>query len=226
MANIYNCDPSELIEKSSEELKKLESIKAPDWALFVKTGMHKERPPLKNDWWYVRTASVLRQIYRFGPIGVSKLRVKYGGKKNRGAKPEHFYKGSGSIIRKIIQQLEKEGFVKKDLKSLHKGRLITAKGKKFLNDIAVKISNVPQKKEEPVKEVKEETKKEAKPENKTEQKETKTEKKAEAKQEPKKEIKQEEKAKQTEKKAEAKQEPKKEIKQEEKVSKTGRKATV
>ena len=117
MGTIYNSDPSELIEKTAEELKKVESIKPPVWAPFVKTGVHKERPPVKSDWWYMRAASILRQIYRFGPIGVSKLRVKYGGKKNRGYKPEHFYKGSGNIIRKIIQQLEKEDFVKKILRA-------------------------------------------------------------------------------------------------------------
>jgi len=183
MPTIYDSNPSELIEKASEELKRLESIKAPDWALFVKTGVHKERPPSAKDWWYVRTASVLRQIYRFGPIGVSKLRIKYGGKKNRGVKKEHFYKGSGSIIRKIIQQLEKEGFVKKDIKSIRKGRLITAQGKKFLDSIAGKISKVTvkedqKKKEKPAdkevkQEKKDETKKETKQENKAEQKKEK-----------------------------------------------------
>ena len=154
MASIYDCNQSELVEKAAEELKKVNNIKAPQWAGFVKTGMHKERPPVRNDWWYVRTASVLKKIYTHGPIGVSKLRTHYGGKKNRGYKPEHFYKGSGSIIRKVIQQLEKEGFVKTDLKSQHKGRLITAKGKKFLDAVASKISNVPApiKKEEKVKE--------------------------------------------------------------------------
>ena len=170
MANIYNCDPSELIEKASEELKKVEAIKAPDWALFVKTGMHKERPPMKNDWWYVRSASVLRKVYVLGPIGVSKLRTKYGGKKNRGVKPEHFYKGSGSIIRKIIQQLEKEGFVKKDLKRVHKGRSITAKGKKFLDDVAATISKTQPKKEVKQPEIK--TEKEAKEKPVTKPKET------------------------------------------------------
>ena len=97
---------------------------------------------------------MLFRSYTLGPIGVSKLRSHYGGKKNRGYKPEHFYKGSGNIIRKVIQQLEKEGFVKTDLKSKHKGRLITAKGKKFLDAVASKISNVPVpiKKEEKVKE--------------------------------------------------------------------------
>ncbi len=178
--SIYNCDPSELIEKASEELKKIEAIKPPVWALFVKTGMHKERPPVKNDWWYTRTASILRQVYRFGPIGVSKLRRLYGGKKNRGVKPEHFYKGSGSIIRKIIQQLEKEGFVKTDLKSKHKGRVITGKGKKFLDGIAAKISIVG-KVEVRKKEIKEEAKKEVKEEKTEARKELKQEKKAEQK---------------------------------------------
>tara|TARA_Y100000310_G_scaffold242605_1_gene246772 strand:- start:1813 stop:2445 length:633 start_codon:yes stop_codon:yes gene_type:complete len=203
MTTIYNADPSELIEKSSEELKKVESIKAPEWAAFVKTGVHKERPPLKNDWWYMRAASILREVYRHGPIGVPKLRTKYGGKKNRGVKKSHFYKGSGNIIRKIVQQLEKEGFLKKDLKSLHKGRVITEKGKKFLDEIAGKISNVIQKKEVKKEEVKENTKKEVPKQQapkQVEQKETKTEKKPEVKQEPKKEVKQEEKSEQTEKK--------------------------
>lgn len=171
MPTIYNADPSELIEKASEELKKIESIKPPVWAAFVKTGVHKERPPVKNDWWYMRAASILRKIYRLGPIGVSKLRVNYGGKKNLGYKTEHFYKGSGNILRKIMQQLEKEGFVKIDLKSKHKGRLITAKGKKFLDDIAGKISNIQ------VQKKKEEVKKEETPKA-----ETKEEKKAETKQ--------------------------------------------
>ena len=178
MPTIYDCDPSELVERTAEELKKIEAIKPPTWAAFVKTGVHKERPPSKSDWWYIRAASVLKQIYRFGPIGVSKLRTKYGGKKNRGVKTEHFYKGSGSIIRKIVQQLEKEGFIKKDLKSLHKGRVITAKGKKFLDDIATKISKIivekPKEQKKEIKE-KEEPKKE---EKKTEQKETKQKEKS------------------------------------------------
>lgn len=201
MPKVYDVNPSELIEKASEELKKIEAIKPPVWAAFVKTGMHKERPPVKNDWWYMRAASILRKIYRLGPIGVSKLRVDYGGKKNRGYKTEHFYKGSGNILRKIMQQLEVEGFVKKDLKSQHKGRLITAKGKKFLDDIAGKISNVnvqqkkEEKREEPIKEakkeeipkaekkadIKDETKKEKSPEKEAAMKETKQDKKEAAK---------------------------------------------
>ena len=108
MATIYDVDPSELIKKAASNLKKIDAIKEPSWAKFVKTGMSKERPPVELDWWYARAASVLRKVYILGPVGVSKLRRKYGGSKNRGVKPEHFYKGSGNIIRKILQQLERK----------------------------------------------------------------------------------------------------------------------
>ena len=142
MTTMYDVDAQELISKAAEELKKVPEIKAPSWAQFVKTGMHKERPPVNEDWWYARAASVLRAVYRYGPVGVSKLRAKYGGRKNRGVKKEHFYKGSGNILRKALQQLEKAGFVKFAEKGVHKGRLITPKGKSFLDKIATRIHGV------------------------------------------------------------------------------------
>jgi len=114
MGTIYNCDPAELIQKASAEMKKLDSFKAPEWASFAKTGMHKERPPFSEEWWQVRAASVLRLVYKRGPVGVQKIRNKYGGKKNRGVKKGHFYKGSGNVARKILQQLEAAGFVKQE----------------------------------------------------------------------------------------------------------------
>ncbi len=147
MPTMYDIDPQELILKTAEELKKLPEIKPPAWASFVKTGMHKERPPMKNDWWYIRTASVLRTVYRLGPVGVSKLRTKYGGKKNRGVKKEHFYKGSGNILRKSLQQLEKAGFVKFEEKGVHKGRVITPKGRSFLDKIAIQLQGLKPKQE-------------------------------------------------------------------------------
>ncbi len=142
MATIYDVDVNELIKKAASDLKKIDHIKEPSWAKFVKTGASKERPPIELDWWYARAASVLRKIYLMGPIGVNKLRKKYGGKKNRGHKPERFYPGSGNIIRKVLQQLEKAEFVKYSEKSVHKGRVITPKGKKFLDKIADELAGV------------------------------------------------------------------------------------
>ena len=139
MAIMYDVDPQELIKRTAQELKKIEEIKTPEWAPYVKTGAHKERPPVDNGWWYLRTASVLRTIYRLGPVGVSKLRTKYGGKKNRGVKKDHFFKGSGNILRKAMQQLEKAGLIKFVEKGVHKGRIITPKGKSLLDRIATQI---------------------------------------------------------------------------------------
>ena len=139
MATIYDIDPTELIEEAAKELQKIDSVKPPIWATFVKTGHSKERPPARNDWWYVRAAAVLRKVYRLGPVGVSKLRGMYGSKKNRGARGEHFYKGSGNAIRKILQQLEKAEFLRQGKIGVHKGRIITPKGKSFLDKIATKL---------------------------------------------------------------------------------------
>jgi small subunit ribosomal protein S19e len=163
MASVYDVDPSELINKAAEELKKNENIKQPSWAGFVKTGVHRERAPLRLDWWYVRVAAVLRTLYTSSPIGVSKLRIKYGGRKRRGYRPPHFYKGSGNILRKVLQQLEKAGFAKKEEKAEHRGRVITKEGKSFLDKLATQIYKLSpkepiiiEKKEEPKAEIKKE----------------------------------------------------------------------
>lgn len=126
----------EQIIKASEELKKFNEIKPPEWAKFVKTSTNRSRTPVEKDWWYIRAASILKKAERLGPIGVNKLRIKYGGKKRRGHKPEHFAKASGSIIRKILQQLEKAGLLKQQSKSIHKGKIITPKGKSLLSKIS------------------------------------------------------------------------------------------
>ena len=131
---IYDTNIQELLKKAASALK--EKIKAPEWSIFVKTGMSRERPPVEKDWWYIRAASVLRKVYLKGPIGTNKLKVKYGGRKNRGYKPEKTYKGSGKIIRVILQQLEKAELIKQGAKGVHKGRLITPKGKSFLDKLA------------------------------------------------------------------------------------------
>ena len=133
MTSIRDYKASETIAKVKQELKKIDSIKPPEWSKFVKTGAHKERTPVEKDWWYTRCASVLRRVYLYGPIGVSKLRVKYGGKKNRGHKPEKFYMGSGNILRKVLQQLEKAELVKYKKEGIRKGRIITSKGESLLN---------------------------------------------------------------------------------------------
>ncbi len=136
MPTARDVSPDLLIERLKEKLKDIPEIQPPEWAKYVKTGSHRERPPQQEDWWYVRAASVLRAVYLRGPVGVEKLRTKYGGRKDRGVKPEHFRKASGHVIRKIMQQLEEAGLVEKVER---KGRKITPKGQSLLDKLATEI---------------------------------------------------------------------------------------
>ena len=140
MTHILIVEANELINKAAEELKKQKLVEPTEWSKFVKTGHHKERLPEDPDWWFHRAAAILRSIAKLGPVGTEKLRTKFGGKKNRGHKPERFYKASGSIIRKVLQQLEKAELIKKKEKGVHKGRVLTPKGTSFLDKIAVQIA--------------------------------------------------------------------------------------
>ena len=145
MTHILSVNPNDLVNKAAEELKKQKLVEPTEWSKFVKTGHHKDRLPDSADWWYYRSASILRSIAKLGPVGTQKLRTKYGGKKNRGHKPEHRYNASGSIIRKILQQLEKSELIKQTEKGVHKGRILTPKGNSLLNKIAVQIDKTARK---------------------------------------------------------------------------------
>ncbi len=137
MVSVKDADTGKLIELTAEVLKKVDMIRPPEWAPFVKTGTHKERPPEQEDWWYIRTASILRKVY-LGNVGVEKLRKVYGGRKNLGHQPEHKRKASGAIIRKALQQLEAAGLVEKETQKggKTKGRKISPKGQSLLNNVA------------------------------------------------------------------------------------------
>ena len=136
MTTVNDVPTEKLIQQIAEGLKAKEQINLPEWARFVKTGPSRERPPVESDWWYMRTASILRIIFKKGPIGVNKLRLKYGGKKNRGHKPERFYKSSGKIIRVILQQLEAAGLIEQKAVGVHKGRVVTKLGTSFVDKVA------------------------------------------------------------------------------------------
>lgn len=127
--------PEKLIKRLSEELKKNDNIKPPEWSKYVKTGVSSERPPIQPDWWFLRGAAVLRRIYLKGPVGTQRLRTVFGGRRRRGHKPAHHRKAGGKIIRTILQQLESAGYVKK-VEKPKKGRVITPKGQSLLNKIS------------------------------------------------------------------------------------------
>lgn len=133
---IFSKEPHEFNKLLAEALKKVPEVKAPEWSLFVKTGVSKQRVPESEDFWYIRTASILRQLYIHGVVGVERLRTRYGGRKNRGVRPARFKKSSGKIIRTILQQTEKAEMVE-TVKERQFGRRLTKKGRDFLDSIKV-----------------------------------------------------------------------------------------
>ncbi len=135
MTTLYDVPPAKLIKGLKAELKKVAAIKPTEWAPFVKTGGDKQKIPEEKDWWYTRSASILCKIYKTGPIGIQRLKRKYAGKKNRGYKPDRMMGASGAVIKHILLQLEKAGFVKKT----ESGRILTKEGTSLLDKISHKV---------------------------------------------------------------------------------------
>jgi len=137
MTTLYDVPAEELISKLAAELKENhDKIKPLPWVPFVKTGVFKERAPTNPEWWYVRCASLLRKVAQNSSIGVSHLRGIYGGRHRRGSKPNEVKKGSGSIIRHTLQQLEEDELVE-TVKG--KGRRVTSKGQSLIDRLAHEI---------------------------------------------------------------------------------------
>ncbi|KAI8826377.1 40S ribosomal protein S19 [Chytriomyces hyalinus] len=117
-------------------LKRTGKLEVPKWVDLVKTSTHKELAPYDPDWFYVRAASVARHIYLRPQVGVGALKKNYGGSKNRGNRPHHHQNASGSVLRKVLQALEKIKVLEKDET---KGRTISQDGQKDLDRIAAQI---------------------------------------------------------------------------------------
>ena len=136
MTTHYDVPGVHLVGALANSLKSVDAIQPPDWSNFVKTSMHKEKSPTQPDWWYFRTASVLRKIGVNGPIGTERLSRHYSGARDRGSKPNRSSNGSRKVPRLIMQQLEIAGFVEKSKKG---GRGLTPKGQSVLDNTAFAV---------------------------------------------------------------------------------------
>ncbi len=136
MTGVRDVPAELLIEKTAEKLKGIDAIYVPKWAPYVKTGIHREKKPVDPEWWYIRTAAILRKVYIHGPIGLMRLSAMFGGRVDRGSKRYHPARGSRSIIQTGLIQLENAGFIVKDGK---KGRKITPEGQRLLDNLSYEI---------------------------------------------------------------------------------------
>jgi len=136
MTTAYDVPAKELISALTKKLQTEPTVTPPDWSKFVRTGVSKENPPETKDWWHTRCASILRKLYINKNMGVQHLRAEYGGKRNRGSKPNKAEAGSGAIVRHALQQLETAGYV---TKMKGKGRMLTPKGVKFMDNTSYEV---------------------------------------------------------------------------------------
>ena len=145
MTTFYDV-PADLLNPAlADKLSGMDGISRPQWADYVKTGIHRERPPTQSNWWEMRCA-LLRKVGREGPIGVNSLAQAYGGKKDYGSNPHTPAMASRHIIRTALQQLSDAGLVAmKETKTvqsvdgdqkLYSGRIITPAGHKLLDEVA------------------------------------------------------------------------------------------
>jgi len=135
--SIFVVDPATLIKAIAEKLKDFPEIKAPEGSEFWKTAFFKELAPVDSkNFWITRCASILRKVKKFGPIGVNKLRKKYGGRNRKTRGLNHSAKGAGKIIRVALQQLEDAKLLAKTEKG---GRIVSAEGTSLLERTASSI---------------------------------------------------------------------------------------
>lgn len=96
-----------------------------------KTGPGRELPPQDPGWFYVRCASIARQVYLRKTVGVGRLSKMYGSSQNHGSRLPKHVDASGSIIRRALQALEKLGVVETDEETSE--RRITPAGQRDLD---------------------------------------------------------------------------------------------
>lgn len=142
MTTFHDVPANLLMPVLADRMGGFDSVSKPEWAAYVKTGVHRERPPTQDNWWEIRSAAVLRKVGLNAPIGVNHLSQMFGGPKDRGSAPNRAAAGSRHIIRTVLQQLTEAGLVEAKTNTagtVTLGRVLTAAGQKLLNEVAHEV---------------------------------------------------------------------------------------
>ncbi|MFW9821320.1 MAG: 40S ribosomal protein S19 [Candidatus Thorarchaeota archaeon] len=135
--SVFVVQPEKIIETLAKKLKEYPEISPPIGSEFWKTAFFKELAPADSEnFWYIRCASILRKVKKFGPIGVNKLRKQYGGKNRKGKGLHHSAKASGKIIRVALQQLGEANLLEMNERQ---GRTVTPEGTSLIERTAYEI---------------------------------------------------------------------------------------
>ena len=139
MTTYHDVPADLLIGELSARLSEMEAISPPEWSSIVKTGTHRERPPTQDNWWFIRSAAILRKVGKLGPIGANHMAQHFGGPKDRGVKPNRAVAGSRNISRTIMQQLFNAGLIESKMNvagNVNHGKVLTPEGQSLLDSVA------------------------------------------------------------------------------------------
>lgn len=142
MTTYHDVPADLLIGELSARLAEMEAISPPEWSSIVKTGTHRERPPSQDNWWFIRSAAILRKVGKLGPIGANHMAQHFGGPKDRGVKPNRAVAGSRNISRTIMQQLFNAGLIESKMNvagNVNHGKVLTPAGQSLLDSVAHEV---------------------------------------------------------------------------------------
>ena len=118
-------------------------ITPPHYNNLVKCSYSNELAPLDPNWFYVKAAAVVRKIYitKSKTLGVGSLKSMFNKKHRRGVNCSVTSRHSGKILRDIIGQLKKIGYVENYVSSegASLGLLVTRLGKAQLDKISASL---------------------------------------------------------------------------------------
>jgi len=135
MTTLYDVPANKLIELTATKLKSDERFIPPEWASWVKTGMHREHPPQNDDWWYVRCAALLRRIAMDGPLARS------DSARSTEAKPTT-RQNLSDLSREWLNNSKSDATTRERgfVKTTPKGREISSQGRSLLDKSAYELA--------------------------------------------------------------------------------------
>ncbi|MES1911179.1 MAG: hypothetical protein MHM6MM_003658 [Cercozoa sp. M6MM] len=133
---VKSVDAASFVEALAKHLKSTAKITPPAYVDLIKTGTHREMPPIDPDWFYTRAAAIARRIYVRKDAGVGTLAKVFGDVKRNGVRRNHHRDAARGLIRNILKQLETADIVCKTRSGV---RRVSKNGQRELDTIAAQV---------------------------------------------------------------------------------------
>ncbi|RVD92615.1 40S ribosomal S19 [Tubulinosema ratisbonensis] len=114
LKEVFKLKAADFNSKLSTMLKTNKLIKEPENVDILKTCYAKQRAPSDPNWFFNRTASIIRCLATAKDgLTVKYFANRYGCSKNFGRRPSHHVKASAGLIKKIVAGLQEINWVER-----------------------------------------------------------------------------------------------------------------